>query len=135
MKNVFEIKKLLIQRAKETGTYVPEFELKVNDELKSVLLKFILKDFCNLWREKVITVDFLKEYFSENELSADGIFVEGIHDTTLENIIACGTAVVNGINCLISQCFGHSIVSCIGGSHSAYDHSSIETLSDSIIRA
>jgi hypothetical protein len=135
MKSVFEIQEIIIQRAKEKGAFIPEIELKVNDDLKSLLLKAIIKDFDNLWREKVITVDFLKEYFREKELSAAGIFVEGIHYTTLEDITACGDAVVNDIGCSTSQCFGHSIVSCIGGTHSAYEHSTIETLSNSIIRA
>lgn len=135
MKSVFEIQEIIIKRAKEKGAVIPEIELKVNDDLKSLLLKAIIKDFDNLWREKVITADFLKEYFREKELSAAGIFIEGTHDTILENIIACGNAVVNGVGCLTSQCFGHSVVSCISGSHSAYEQSTIETLSDSIIRA
>jgi len=135
MKSVFEIQDLILLRAKETGAADPTIELKVNDDLRSMLLKAIIKDFSNLWREKVITADFLKEHFSEKELSSNGIFLEGTHDTTVENITACGDAVVNGIGCLTSQCFGHSIVSCISGSHSAYEHSTIETISDSIIIA
>jgi len=135
MKSVFEIQELMIQRAKETGAAFPEIELIVNDDLKSLLLKAIIKDFSNLWREKVITADFLKEYFREKELCGAGIFLEGTHETTLESIVVCGNAVVNAIGCSRSQCFGHSIVSCLSGSHNAYEHSSIETLSESIIRA
>ena len=135
MKSVFEIQDLILLRAKETGAADPTIELKVNDDLRSMLLKAVIKNFPDLWREKVITADFLKEHFSEKELSAAGIFLGGTHETTVENITACGNAVVNGIGCLSSQCFGHSIVSCICGSHSAYEHSTIETISDSIIIA
>jgi len=135
MENASEIIALFAQRAKHIGAITPEFDLKINDNLKSLLLNEIKADFAWLWHEKIITPELLDDCFTQDELSEAGIFVKGTHDTGLAKIITCGNAIVKSFIPESSICYNDSKVISLGGIHRAYDNSTVELLEEGVIYA
>ncbi|MEI6753914.1 MAG: hypothetical protein WCK78_12215 [Paludibacter sp.] len=135
MKNVSEIVELITQRTKHIGAITPEFSMKINDDLKSLLLTEIKADFGWLWHEKIITPELLVDCFTQDELSEAGIFVKGTHDTGLAKIITCGNAIVKSFIPESSVCYNDSKVISLGGVHRAYDNSTVELLEEGVIYA
>ena len=135
MKNALEIVELITQRTKHIGAITPEFELKINTDLKSLLLDEIVRDFDWLWHEKILTPELLADCFSQDELSDVGIFVQGTHVTDLGKIIVCGNAIVKSIISTISICYDNSKLISYAGVHTANDYSTVELLEDGVIYA
>lgn len=135
MKSVTDIQEQMIQRAKQLGAVLPVYDLIVNEDLKGLLLQKIKKNFRVLWREKVITQNFLTESFTEEELIFAGIFIDGVHETKLESVIVCGRTDVIGYSVQQAECYDSSSIQIIGGVYYAYDKSTVDALSDAVIYA
>ena len=135
MKNASEIVELISQRAKHIGAITPEFKLNINADLKSLLLDEIVGDFGWLWYEKIISPELLADWFTQDELSDVGIFVQGSHETGLAKIIACGNATVKSFIPESSICYNDSKVISFGGVHRAFDHSTVELQEEGVIYA
>ena len=136
MKTFEELKKELLNRAKNAGACADGYKMGLESKNKADLLKAITANwFWVLRTAKIVDALFLEENFTEEELSEAGIYTKECHKVSTASF-ACGSATVEACGSATVEACGSATVEAFGSATvEAFGSATVEACGSATVKA
>lgn len=125
MKTFEELKEELLQRAKDADACREGYVMGLRSESRQDLLEAITKNWSWVLKNKVVDAKYLKENFTEEELSEAGIYTRGCHEVRTDSFV-CGSGAVEAYgNATVKVCDSGVVVAHDNVTVIAYDNGTV----------